>query len=53
MPSPPQGVATLSALVSGLHDAPASVRQGGELDGLHLLLKLGGALAAIQRVDKC
>jgi AraC-like DNA-binding protein len=47
MPSTLQGPATLSALVSGLHDAPASVRQGDDLDGLHLFLKPHGVRAIL------
>src|ERR1700730_12447769 len=47
MPSALQGPATLSALVSGLQDAPASVRLGGDLDGLHLFLKPHGVRAIL------
>jgi AraC-like DNA-binding protein len=52
MPSTLQGPATLSALVSGLQDAPASVRQGGDLDGLHVFLKPHG-VRAILGVSSC
>ena len=47
MPSTLQGPATLSALVNGLQDAPASVHQGGDLDGLHLFLKPHGVRAIL------
>ena len=47
MPSALQGPATFAALVSGLQDAPASVRQGGDLDGLHLFLKPHGVRAIL------
>jgi AraC-like DNA-binding protein len=42
MPSTAQRPAAFAALVSGLHDAPASVRQGGDLDGIHCFLRPHG-----------
>ena len=47
MPSTAQGPAAFAALVSGLQDAPASVRQGGVLDGIHLFLKPQGVRAIL------
>jgi AraC-like DNA-binding protein len=47
MPSTRQSPAAFAALVSGVQDAPASVRQGGELDGLHLFLKPHGVRAIL------
>src|SRR5204862_8113235 len=46
-PSAAQGPAAFTALVSGLQDAPASVRQGGDLDGLHLFLRPHGVRAIL------
>lgn len=36
-----------AALVGGLQDSPAMVRQGGDMDGLHLFLKPSGVLALL------
>jgi len=47
MPSARQDPATLEAFVSGLQDAPALVRQGGDFDGLHLFLKPHGVRAIL------
>ena len=47
MPSTAQGPAAFAALVSGLQDAPASVRQGGDLDGIHCFLKPHGVHAIL------
>src|SRR3977135_3640127 len=47
MPGTAQGSASFAALVSGLKDAPASVRQGGDLDGIHCFLKPHGVRAIL------
>ena len=47
MPSTLQAPAALAAFVSGLQDAPAFVRQGGNLDILHLFLKPHGVRAIL------
>ncbi len=47
MPSTAQRPAAFAALVSGLQDAPASVRQGGDLDGIHCFLKPHGVRAVL------
>ena len=47
MPSTAQGPASFAAFVSGLQDAPAAVRQSGDLDGLHLFLKPHGVRAIL------
>jgi AraC-like DNA-binding protein len=47
MPSAAQRPAALAAFVTGIQDAPAMVRQGGDVDGLHVFLKPHGVRAIL------
>jgi AraC-like DNA-binding protein len=47
MPNSSQRQATFTALVSGLHDAPAIVRQGSDAFGLHVFIKPLGVRAIL------
>jgi AraC-like DNA-binding protein len=47
MPSAAQNPGAFAALVTGLQGAPAMVRQGGDLEGLHLFLKPHGVRAIL------
>jgi AraC-like DNA-binding protein len=47
MPSTAQHPGTFAALVSGLQDAPALVRQGGDFEGIHCFLRPHGVRAVL------
>src|SRR5204862_3280378 len=47
MPSAAQAPDAFAALVSGLQDAPAFVRQRGDLEGIHCFLKPHGVHAIL------
>ena len=47
MPNSTQRQATFTALVSGLHEVPAIVRQGGDAFGLHVFIKPLGVRAIL------
>ena len=47
MPSPAQHAGGFTALVSGLQDAPATVRRGGSWEGLHVFLTPFGVRAIL------
>jgi hypothetical protein len=47
MPNSAQRPSTFTALVSGLQDAPAIVRQGGDVFGLHIVIKPLGVRAIL------
>jgi len=47
MPSSAQRPSAFTALVSGLQDAPAIVRQGGEVFGLHIFIRPLGVRAVL------
>jgi AraC-like DNA-binding protein len=47
MPSAAQSPGAFAALVTGLQDAPAMVRQGGDIDGVHLFLEPHGVRAIL------
>jgi AraC-like DNA-binding protein len=47
MPDPSQRGGRFTALVGGLHDAPATVRRGGRFDGVHVFLTPFGVRAIL------
>jgi len=47
MPNSTQGPASFAALVSGMQDAPALVRQGSEVFGIHVFIKPLGVRALL------